>query len=140
LAARLLDVLVLLPVLALMLIVTLLVAAPDFGPIFPRIPINDSVANVPAPGFIWVYVTVFGCLLATGLIMVAYETVATACYGRTLGKAWMHIRPLRLDGIALGWGRAFGRVAHLLVQRSPGLAGPPRPALVPVGRHPSMPA
>jgi uncharacterized RDD family membrane protein YckC len=111
LAARLLDVLVLLPVLALMLIVTLLVAAPDFGPIFPRIPINDSVANVPAPGFIWVYVTVFGCLLATGLIMVAYETVATACYGRTLGKAWMHIRPLRLDGLPLGWGRAFGRVA-----------------------------
>jgi uncharacterized RDD family membrane protein YckC len=112
LVARLLDALVLLPAFALLVTVTLLAAAPHFGPIFPRIPINDnSNATVPTPGFVWIYLTVIGSLVATGLVMVAYETVATARYGRTLGKAAMHIRPLRTDGRPLGWGRAFGRIA-----------------------------
>jgi hypothetical protein len=46
-----------------------------------------------------------------GFVMVAYETIATARYGRTLGKAWLHIRPLRTDATKLSWGRSFGRVA-----------------------------
>jgi uncharacterized RDD family membrane protein YckC len=111
LAARLLDVLVLLPVFALFLTVTLLIAAPHFGPLFPQIPANDPNTTLPTPGFLWVYVTVFGCALGTGFVMVAYETVATARYGRTLGKAWLKIRPIRVDGTTLGWWRAFGRVA-----------------------------
>ena len=32
-------------------------------------------------------------------------------YGRTLGKRWLKIRPVMLDGQALGWGRSFGRAA-----------------------------
>jgi uncharacterized RDD family membrane protein YckC len=107
--ARMLDVLVLLPVYVLFLVVTLLIAAPHFGPIFPTIYQNST--NNPTPGFIWVYFTVLGCALATGLVMVAYETIATVKYGRTLGKAWLHIRPVRMDGSALTVGRAFGRVA-----------------------------
>ena len=49
-------------------------------------------------------------LVATGLIMAIYETVATVRYGRTLGKARMGIRPPRSDGTALGWARAFALI------------------------------
>jgi uncharacterized RDD family membrane protein YckC len=112
LGARLLDLLLLLPVFALLLSVTLLIAAPDFGPIFPRLPVNDNgTSTVPTPGFVWVYLTVIGCFVATGMAMVVYETVATARYGRTLGKAWLHLRPVCLNDAPLGWGRSFGRAA-----------------------------
>jgi uncharacterized RDD family membrane protein YckC len=112
LGARLLDWLVLLPVFVLLLVVALLLWAPHFGPIFPVLNNNYGPdAQPPTPGFLWIYVTVLGCGLTTGLFLVAYETVATARYGRTLGKAWLHIRPVRVDGSPMGWGRAFGRVA-----------------------------
>jgi uncharacterized RDD family membrane protein YckC len=111
LAARVLDWLLLIPVFTLLVVVTLLIAAPHFGPIFPSFTETKSGVSQPTPGFLWVYLTVFGCAVATGLFMVAYETVATVRYGRTFGKAWLHIRPARVDGSALGWGRAFGRVA-----------------------------
>jgi uncharacterized RDD family membrane protein YckC len=112
LAARVLDLLLLLPVFALLLVVTLLIAAPHFGPIFPTInTTNSGDTTTAAPGFLWIYLTVFACALATGLFMVGYETVATARYGRTFGKAWLRIRPVRTDGAVLGWGRAFGRIA-----------------------------
>jgi uncharacterized RDD family membrane protein YckC len=112
LAARLLDSLFLLAFFAFLLTVTLLIAAPHFGPIFPSLYVNNhAVAPQPTPGFVWVYLTIFACGVATGIAMVLYETVATARYGRTLGKAWLHIRPVRVDGSPLGPGRAFGRVA-----------------------------
>jgi uncharacterized RDD family membrane protein YckC len=111
LAARVLDLLLLLPVLALVLTLTLLIAAPHFGPIFPRIYPSNTTVSLPVPGFVWVELTVLACIFVTGLLMVAYETIATARYGRTLGKAWLHIRPMRLDGGRLGWGPSFGRVA-----------------------------
>jgi uncharacterized RDD family membrane protein YckC len=111
LAARLLDALLLLPVFAVLLVVTLLIAAPHFGPIFPTITTKNSTTSEPTPGFVWIYLTVFGCAIAAGLGLIAYETVATAKYGRTLGKAWLHIRPVRTDGTVLGWGRSFGRIA-----------------------------
>lgn len=109
LGARLLDALILIPVFGIILTVTLLIAAPHFGPIFPNIRNNSSDATVPAPGFVWIYLSVFCCFLATGFILVTYEAVATARYGRTLGKAWLHIRPVRVDGSKLSWGRAFLR-------------------------------
>jgi uncharacterized RDD family membrane protein YckC len=111
LAARVFDWLLLIPVFTLLLVVTLLIAAPHFGPIFPSVTETKSGVSQPTPGFLWVYLTVFACAVATGLLMVAYETVATVRYGRTLGKAWLHIRPVRVDGSVLGPGRAFGRVA-----------------------------
>ena len=98
------------PVFAILLTVSLLIFAPRFGPIFPSV--NANQANPPAPGFVWIYLTVFVCGLLTGLVMLAYETVGVAKFGRTLGMAWLHIRPVRLvDGGPLGWGRAFGRAA-----------------------------
>jgi uncharacterized RDD family membrane protein YckC len=110
LGARLLDVLVLLPVSVTLLVVTLLVATPRFGPLFPvsadgRYP---SAAS-PTPGFIWLYLVVLGCALVSGLLMVAYETILVARWGRTLGMRWLGIRPLGTDGVALGWGRSFVR-------------------------------
>jgi uncharacterized RDD family membrane protein YckC len=111
LAARLLDVLVVLPVFVVLLVITLLIAAPHFGPIFPTVSTNESNGAVPLPGFIWVYLTVFASALVTGLVLVAYETVAVAKYGHTLGMAWLHIRPVRISGATLGWRRSFGRAA-----------------------------
>jgi uncharacterized RDD family membrane protein YckC len=110
LGARALDWLLMIPVFAILLTVSLLIFAPRFGPIFPRVDTNQ--ASTPAPGFVWVYLTVFVCAILTGLVMVAYETVAVAKFGRTLGMGWLHIRPVRLvGGGPLGWGRAFGRAA-----------------------------
>ena len=111
LGAYLLDVLVLLPAFVVLLTTTLLIAAPHFGPIFPTVYAKSPNGSVPTPGFVWIYLTVIACAFVTGLIMVAYQTVATAKFGRTLGKAWLHIRPVRFDLAPLGWGRSFGRAA-----------------------------
>jgi uncharacterized RDD family membrane protein YckC len=112
LAARVLDSLLLLVLFAVLLTVTLLIAAPHFGPIFPSVYVNNNAAaSEPTPGFVWIYLTIFGCGGATGIAMLVYETVGTARYGRTLGKAWLRIRPVRVDGSPLGWGRALGRVS-----------------------------
>jgi uncharacterized RDD family membrane protein YckC len=111
LGARLLDWLLMIPVFGILLAVSLLIAAPHFGPIFPNVNTDQVNAPVPTPGFVWIYLTVFACAFVTGLVMVAYETVAVAKYGRTLGMGWLRIRPVRLSGERLGWGRAFGRAA-----------------------------
>jgi uncharacterized RDD family membrane protein YckC len=84
--------------------------APHAGPIFPDVS-NNPDASTPTPGFVWIELGVGAAFLVTGMIMIAYETVATERYGRTLGKAWMRVRPVRLDGSSLGWGRSFGRVS-----------------------------
>jgi uncharacterized RDD family membrane protein YckC len=110
LGARLLDALVLLPVLGILVAIAVVLIAPHAGPIFPRVHPNAS-GTQPVPGFVWIELGVLGASVATGLVLVAYETIATARYGRTLGKAWLGIRPLRTNGNHLGWGRAFGRVA-----------------------------
>ena len=110
LGARMLDILLLVPVFGVLLTVTLLIAAPHFGPWFP--PTDTGVGtttNPPLPGFFWLYVVVLGCLAATSLVMLAYQTIAVGAYGRTLGMAWLGLRPVRLDGTPLGWGRAFSR-------------------------------
>jgi len=76
---------------------------------FPTVNNNPDVSP-PTAGFVWIYLAVAGAFVAAGLVMVAYETIATARYGRTLGKAWLRIRPVRCDGATIGWGRSFGRV------------------------------
>jgi uncharacterized RDD family membrane protein YckC len=110
LGARLLDGLVLLPVLIAFSAITIALVAPHVGPIFPRVSKNPN-ARVPVPGLVWIYLALFGCALATGVVMVLYEAIATARYGRTFGKAWLHIRPIRMDGRPLEWGRSLGRVS-----------------------------
>ena len=110
LGARLLDLLVLLPVTIVLLAGTLLVAAPRFGPLFPTYATGQgSSARLPTPGFVWLYLVVLGCGLVSSLVMVAYETILVAKWGRTLGMRWLAIRPLGTDGVPLGWGRSFVR-------------------------------
>jgi len=109
LAAWVIDWVLLLPVVGVMLAVTLALAAPHFGPIFPVTNANNQDVNGPTPGFVWIYLVVIGYAVAAGLLMVAYQTVANARYGRSFGKAWLHIRPVRLDGGPLGWGRSLAR-------------------------------
>jgi len=113
LGARALDGLVLLPVLLAFGATTIALIAPHVGPIFPKISNNPNVRE-PVPGFLWIYLAVFGCAIATGVVMVLYEAIATVRYGRTFGKAWLHIRPVQTDGTPLGWGRSIGRVSLYL--------------------------
>jgi len=108
LGARLLDGLLLAPVVIALAVIAIALVAPHAGPIFPR-ENADSNATVPTPGFVWLYVAIFGAALSASLLFVVYEAVATQRYGRTLGKRWMHIRPVALDGSPLGPGRSFGR-------------------------------
>jgi uncharacterized RDD family membrane protein YckC len=110
LAARVLDALIMLPVLAAFLAIGIRLVAPRAGPMFPTVS-NNSNAPQLFPGIFWIEFTVLGCLIATGVVMVAYETIMTVRYGRTLGKAWLGIRPVRTHGQALGWGRALGRAS-----------------------------
>jgi uncharacterized RDD family membrane protein YckC len=111
LAARALDLLLMVPVFAALLAVALAIFASRFGPIFPDFPNvgNDVPAPTPTPGIVWVYLTVAVCLFLTGVVLLVYETVAVAKYERTFGMAWLHVRPLRVDGSAISWGRAFVR-------------------------------
>jgi uncharacterized RDD family membrane protein YckC len=106
----LLDTLVMLPVLGAFLAVGISLVAPRAGPMFPTLSHNPNAA-MPFPGILWIELTVIGCIIATGVVMVAYETVMTVRYGRTLGKAWLGIRPIRTHGGGLGWARALARTS-----------------------------
>ena len=115
-AAWLIDAAFFFIVFAVMLTVVLLVAAPHFGPIFPQIPAHDPNGKVSFPGLLWIELCVFGCAFVTSILMVAYQTVATAAYGRSFGKKLLHIRPVRTNDLSrLGWGRALGRSGILWV-------------------------
>jgi len=111
LGARVIDILLLVPVFGIFLLIALGIYGSRFGPIVPETSDSSTTGTVPTPGFVWVYLTVVACLFITGLVMLAYQTVAVARFGRTFGMAWLHIRPLRTSGGTLGWGRAFGRAA-----------------------------
>ena len=99
----------LLPVAAGFVAIALALVIPRAGPLFPTINADSNVT--PFPGMFWIYLAIFASVVATGLVLLLYETIATVRYGRTFGKAWLHIRPVRTDGKALGWGRSFGRIA-----------------------------
>ena len=53
-------------------------------------------------------------LLDVLVLLPLYDAVLTAHSGRTLGKRWMHIRPVRMDGSPLTTGQAFGRAGLYL--------------------------
>ncbi|MGA2036871.1 MAG: RDD family protein [Acidimicrobiales bacterium] len=109
LGARLLDGLVLTPVLVTFAVIAVILVAPHAGPILPKTTTKTN-GPVPTPGIVWIYLAVVVSFFVSGVAAVIYEGAATARYGRTLGKAWLHIRPVRIDGTQLKWGRSFGRV------------------------------
>ena len=104
LGARLLDALVMLPVFAALAAVAVALVAPHAGPIFPVTNTDNPDVRVPTPGIVWIFLAVIGAGVATGLLTVLYEALSTARYGRTLGKRWLRIRPLRIDGGPVGGG------------------------------------
>ena len=53
----------------------------------------------------------FLIMAAQLVITVVYEALLTATTGRTLGKRWLRIRPLRSDGSTLSTSRCWGRAA-----------------------------
>jgi len=93
----------------------IVLVAPHAGEMFPKSNPDPNVSG-PTPGIVWIYLTVLAAIVLTSVINLAYETIATARYGRTLGKAWLHIRAVREDGSPLELGRSLGRAAlYLLV-------------------------
>ena len=111
LGARMLDALVMLPVYALLAGIAVALVAPNAGEMFPA---QRPDGTTPTPGIVWVYLALVGASLVTTVVSVFYEAFWTARYGRTIGKGWVHIRPVREDGSPVGFGRAFGRTAMYL--------------------------
>ena len=109
LGARLLDGLVFAPVVIVSVAIAIVIVATHAGPMFPKA--TSPNTNPPTPGFVWLYLAMFGVAIVDGVLFCSYEAVATAKFGRTLGKRWMRLRPVTLDGQPLGWGRSFGRAA-----------------------------
>jgi uncharacterized RDD family membrane protein YckC len=122
LGARLLDGLVFTPVFVVCMAIAIALVAPRAGPMFPK-QNPDPNATVVTPGFVWLYLALFGAAIFGGMLFIVYETVATARYGRTIGKMWMKIRPVTIEGHALGWGRSFGRAAAQWLASSLGWLG-----------------
>ena len=108
LGARFLDGLLLVPVWLVFAGVAIALVAPHAGPMFPP---DRPDGTSPTPGILWVYLTLLGVGILVGVVSFLYDAIATARYGRTFGKAWLHIRPLRTDGSPLTSKRAFGRAA-----------------------------
>jgi len=90
--------------------VAIAIVAPHAGPIFPEAD-TGPYASTPTPGFVWLYLAVFAVGLAFNLAYVLYDAIATARYGRTPGKKWMHIRPVTLEGAPLTLAHSLGRSA-----------------------------
>ena len=112
LGARVVDLLLLLPVFVTLLVVALLIFGPRFGPLFPANSDGQypsGTVTTPTPGFVWLYLVVFACALVSSLVMVAYETILVGRWERTLGMRWLGIRVLGSDGTPIGWGRSFVR-------------------------------
>jgi len=108
-----LDLLLLLPVFVALLVVALSIFASRFGPLLPKTSDQPTPQPVqlPTPGIVWLYLTIVVCVFIASLVMLAYQTIAVGRFGRTLGMMWLKIRPIRVGGGPLGWGRAFGRAA-----------------------------
>jgi len=123
LGARLLDGLVLLPVWAGFLTAAGVLVAPHVGPVITGTDFNGH-QTTDIPGIGWLYLALFSAFTAAGIAAFLYEWILTAAFGRTLGKAWLHIRPVRSDGVRIGWGRALGRAGGVWLANTLGWIGP----------------
>jgi uncharacterized RDD family membrane protein YckC len=121
LAARLLDYAIFLPVTAAGVTTAVVLAAPHFGPLFPQD--NSATGSGTVPGFAWLELTIVATAFVLGILFLLYQAFCTARWGRTPGKAILHIRALRSDGRPLGAGAALGREAIYAVCLGVGVVG-----------------
>jgi uncharacterized RDD family membrane protein YckC len=121
LVARILDGLIYAPVFIVFAAIAIALVAPHVGPVFPTT--NADGTTNGTPGFLWIYLAVFAAMFVGGVLFVFYEGYVTARYGRTLGKRWMKIRPVTLDGRALGFGTSFGRAGLYWIASALGWLG-----------------
>ncbi len=105
LAARLLDQLIVLPVLIVLLVVLLAGFAHEIAG-WTNDPSNQAA---PVVGIVAFELSIFAILLIYLVCSFLYEALTTVRWGRSPGKAIMSIRPIRADGSSLSAGRAFGR-------------------------------
>jgi uncharacterized RDD family membrane protein YckC len=76
---------------------------------------STSTDGAPTVGFLVTFELWFLGLGALYLmIALCYQAITTAVWGRSPGKAIVHIRPICLDGSPLSWGRSFGRAGAYL--------------------------
>jgi uncharacterized RDD family membrane protein YckC len=124
LVARILDSVILLPVTALIVGAAVVIAAPHFGPIFPTKDYSSSSSSsTGTPGFVWLELTIVAASVLAGFLYLFYDAFCTVRWGRTPGKAVLHIRPLKADGRPLGWGPALGREALYRLSAVIGIIG-----------------
>jgi uncharacterized RDD family membrane protein YckC len=110
LAARLLDGLIVGMVFVTLGVVALVLFIPHIGPVFPDT-LLDGTGDDRVSGFVWLEFLFFAIQGVTVVVGVVYEGWLTAATGRTLGKRWLRIRPVGLDGSPLSTGKSFGRAA-----------------------------
>jgi uncharacterized RDD family membrane protein YckC len=124
LGARLLDSLVLSPILIGLIIAVVVLIAPHAGPIFPNVS-SDPNQSTPGrvPGILWIELGVFGATFVFYILLIFYDAVMTVRYGHTLGKKWLQIRPIRTDGSPLRFGRSIGRAAGYYVMSGISILG-----------------
>lgn len=108
LGARLLDALIFLPFTIVVATVAIVIAAPHVGPLFPN---NANGTSNTFPGFLWLELVFIATALLSEMVWVFFAAFCTARWGRTPGKAVVHIRPLKSDGRPVGFGLALGREA-----------------------------
>ncbi|MDQ1426315.1 MAG: hypothetical protein QOD72_3813, partial [Acidimicrobiaceae bacterium] len=108
--ARVLDGLLIGMVFITLAALALVLAIPHIGKVFPDTSYDRADDN-RIPGFVWLELLFLAVQGVTTIVGVLYEAWVTAATGRTLGKRWLRIRAVGVDGSALGTGKSFGRAA-----------------------------
>jgi len=110
LGAQALDLLLLLPLTGTSFVVTLALVLPHVGPLFPNFG-SSSTTGFTIPGFVKVEFTVLALVVVDLVLMAIYQTVTTATMGRSFGKRWCRIRPVRTTLEPLNWWQSFARAS-----------------------------
>lgn len=116
LAARLLDGLVLLPLLIPLMVGWMAFFFSRADDLFKTTSTGAQRPGAAEPtldvrAILGLYAAMFAFVFVQLAVSITYEALMTRRYGRTLGKRWMKIRPLRCDGSLLSLGRCWARPA-----------------------------
>ena len=99
------DGLLLAPVMIALMLGTFALVAPAISDAFDEIDQGGDGTEA----LLIMYAAIFGAAMLSQLIGFLYESLMTGRYGRTWGKRWMHIRPVRIDRQPITYGVAFAR-------------------------------